>query len=150
MGAVVEALVVFNGHQQPLGVSRLRDRLRLFGGQHQRLDAEHVLVGFKRVHHSGEVQLVGQGDQDRRERRQLFEQFFIQMGLRALRGREGAERLPRKGFQNSRGAGEGGHGALVLRADGDLPEAALPLPVEERRQKLIVCDHAPADDQSWR
>ena len=147
VGAVVEALVIFNGDKEAAGVGGLGDGFGLGGGEDQGLDAEDVLVGLESRHDGFVVDLVGEGDEDGRVGREGFEQLLIEMGLGAFGFGVGVEGLAGEGLEDGGGGGEVRDGFLVLGADGDGAEAALALAVVEGGEELIVGDHASSDDE---
>ena len=94
------------------------------------------------------MKLVGHGHDHDLARRQRGDRFAVESGWgRAVAIGPGAERLTGEGAQQRFGTRQIAHGGEARRADGDLADAALALHVIKRRQKLIVGDHAAADDQ---
>ncbi len=150
VGAVVEALVVFDGDEQAAGAGGLRDGFGFGGGEDQGLDAEDVLVGFEGGHDGFVMDLVGEGDEDGGVRGEGFEQLLIKMGLRAFGFGVGVEGLAGEGLEDGGGDGEVRDGFLVLGANGDGAEAALALAVVQGGEELIVGDHASSDDEDVR
>src|ERR1019366_9926023 len=99
------------------------------------------------------MQMVRHGDDYDSARWHARYDFPKQIGLRpigiATIGKP-TKRLARKCFGQVRGFEQGLQIPAAQRADADFTDPALPLHMVERRQKLIVCDHAPAHNENLR
>src|ERR1035437_175025 len=99
------------------------------------------------------MQMVRHGDDYNSARWHARYEFPEQIGLRpigiATIGKP-TKRLARKCFGEVGGIDQGLQIPAAQRADADFADPAQPLHLVERRQKLIVRDHAPAHNENLR
>ena len=149
--AGVEALVVFDAHEQPPLPGEALDRDRLLMLQDQRLHAQDVLIAPQRLHHHLEVQLIRRRDDHRLPRPRVGEQLPVQVRLtfRLRRHRVGVrlEVLPRKGRLQVRALLQRPDAGRALRTHPDPGDRAQTLQVVNRGEDQIVGDHPPANDE---
>ncbi len=147
----VEALVVLDADEESAIEGQLLDFHVLRVVEHQRLDAQHVLVVAQGRHDHVVVERVGHRDDDSLPGPGRGEPLFEKGGEhavgRGVRGRVGLEVLSRERRLQlgvllerlQRGAVQGTHGDAAHRADA--------LQVIDGREDQVVGDHPAADDQ---
>src|SRR5260370_37992724 len=148
--AVVEALVILDSYQQIFRARSLFNLDSLLVPQDQRLDGADVLVVIERRHDHVKVQLVGHGNHHDLARRHGLDRVAIPFRLGTARGRQSTEGLAGKGAQQLFGGGQRLHGRGAPGADRNLADRAGALHVIQRREDLIVSNHAATDDGDLR
>jgi len=152
-GPAVESLVILDADEKPLFMRQLfqLDRLRVF--QYQRLDRQHVLIAVQGLADHGKMEMVGHGHDDQAARRERGNRFLVEVGKHPFRrfgqGGHGFERPTGKRKMKHLLVGQVLQGRRIERANRNRPDLAEPLQVIERRQQLVVGNHAPADDQHF-
>src|SRR5579871_182818 len=151
--AVIEAFVILDADAEASVVGFALGFERLLVLQNEWLNGQDVLIVAQRRHDDAVVQLVGNGGDHDLARRHGLDDFARDIGLGSsgIAGiGQAAEGAFRERFHDAFRLGERFDGAAAGVAHRNLPDAAEPLQLIERRQKLIVHDHTGADDGDFR
>ena len=147
--AAVEALVVLDAHEAAPFPGFLFDLHGLSVLQHQRLDAEDVLIEGQDALEHGVMQLVGQRDDDHLIGFLFGQHLLVEFGITAVglsRSGAGVEGLVGEGPLQRLAFAQRGDGGTAHIHHGDVADDAFAAHLERRGQQQIVDDHARPDN----
>ncbi|MPN42253.1 hypothetical protein SDC9_189809 [bioreactor metagenome] len=147
--APVETLVVFDADEAAAFAGFGFDFKRLLVLEHQRLDAENMLVVLQHALEHPVMELVGQRDDDHLVGLLRRQHLFVQFGIAAVAGADfghSPEAVAGECFRQRRTFLQRLQRALAHIHHRNIADQSVALHLQRRRQQEIVHDHAGADD----